>query len=316
MVVVSWYVITFIVILSFANGDERNLVDQFPIAKNGRSLVESAPIHSNFMAPFLFPNLYKCLETTIDPKYYFKSQSGEDKWLWRNIFQHFPANETIGGTFLEIGGLDGIHLSNSYFFEKKLDWRGILIEGHPANNIRKSQGQRGNAAIFTVAVCETVDNSPGNLTFSTNGGATGAALKHVASDFRNSYHKGDTGGLTVSCIPIQSIIDSTGLLDIDLFSLDVEGAELVVLETINFAVTNIRVLVIELDGSNEAKDEQVRKLVLAQGFTTMKDRIREECGYKLRGCTKNEVFINPNFVTKKSSRKPKDYYHFGTGVKC
>jgi hypothetical protein len=53
------------------------------------------------------------------------------------------------------------------------------------------------------------------------------AIAHSNLEFMNKwhkYHRHNSHGPTVSCIP-------TGLLDIDLFSLDVEGAELTVLET-------------------------------------------------------------------------------------
>jgi hypothetical protein len=88
------------------------------------------------MTPFIFPQLYSCIKTTIPSENHFHSQSHEDVWLWTNIFSKLPQNVSLGGTFLEIGGLNGIQLSNTYFFEKKLDWRGILIEGHPKNKIR------------------------------------------------------------------------------------------------------------------------------------------------------------------------------------
>ena len=54
------------------------------------------------------------------------------------------------------------------------------------------------------------------------------------------------------------MVDATGLLDINLFSLDVEGGELSVLRTLDLEATNIQVVVVELDGRNPEKDEQVR----------------------------------------------------------
>ena len=42
---------------------------------------------------------------------------------------------------------------------------------------------------------------------------------------------------------------------IDFFSLDVEGAELTVLQTLNFSRVDIRVMVIEQDGSSPTKDK-------------------------------------------------------------
>jgi FkbM family methyltransferase len=269
------------------------------------------------LAPFMFPQLHSCIKTYVPYINEFHSQSHEDQWLWKNIFEKLPHSETLGGNFLEIGGLNGVDLSNTYFFEKKLDWRGILIEGHPRNKIRDAQFQRNNSAIFTVAICDFAEDQPGNLTFTTKGGAVGAAVAHTSSNFMDRFHRSDSHGPVVSCIPIQSIIDSTGLLDIDLFSLDVEGAELKVLKTLDFSVTNIRVILVELDGSNKEKDDEVRSIILSHGFFIPKGSIKIECQKRrprrMKSCMANEVFINPHFNSRK---RPKQNYHYGTGIKC
>ena len=74
------------------------------------------------------------------------------------------------------------------------------------------------------------------------------------------------GSFNVACVPLQSIIDWTGLYDIDLFSLDVEGAELAVLKTVDLNLTNIHVIVVELDGGNATKDQAVRDHLNDNGF--------------------------------------------------
>ena len=52
---------------------------------------------------------------------------------------------------------------------------------------------------------------------------------------------------------------------IDFFSLDTEGGELSVLETMDWGIP-IRVLLVELDASNTTKDESVRKLLRSHGY--------------------------------------------------
>ena len=54
---------------------------------------------------------------------------------------------------------------------------------------------------------------------------------------------------------------------VNLFSLDVEGAELVVLKTIDWSSTKFDVLLVELDGKNGTKDDEVRALLRARGYT-------------------------------------------------
>ena len=151
------------------------------------------------MPPFIFPQLYRCKKTMQEVQSLpaeHASQSREDIWLYEKIFSFLPENDLIGGTFLEIGALDGRTFSNTLYFEKKWDWRGILIEGHPANQpaLRAAQDFRQNSAIFTTAICElTEDGAVQTLTFTTSGGAVGAALEHANTGFLSSWHNGDKG---------------------------------------------------------------------------------------------------------------------------
>jgi len=43
----------------------------------------------------------------------------------------FFGNKPCGGTFIEMGAVDGIFLSNTYSLEVDLDWSGLLIEASP-----------------------------------------------------------------------------------------------------------------------------------------------------------------------------------------
>ena len=52
---------------------------------------------------------------------------------------------------------------------------------------------------------------------------------------------------------------------VDLLSLDVEGAEALVLSTIS-PLTRIKAVVVELDGTDRAKDEKARKLLRDAGM--------------------------------------------------
>lgn len=238
-------------------------------------------------------------------------------------------DEQLGGTFLEIGALNGIVFSNSWFFEKKLGWKGILVEGHPLNQKELREGLelkriRDNVAAFTVAICPLVDGGPGELLFTKIAGGVGTSLNTTSKGFLDFWHKGDTtGSFKTACVPMQMIIESTNLLDIDLFSLDVEGAELYVLQTINFKVTNFRVIVVENDGHSKEKDEAVRALLRENGFVDAKathGNIRDRCANPRGwGCPQNEVYINPNYDRARKLRqriRPHEVYHYGTGSKC
>ena len=151
------------------------------------------------IAPFVFPQLYRCpMEISKQPqKDEHMSQSQEDEWLYDKIFSKLPFEQRFGGTFIEIGALDGKKFSNTWYFEKKWDWRGILIEGHPSNSqkLREVQSIRKNCAIFTAAVCNlTNEGDLQNFLFTHGGGATGAAVADASPKFLKKWHKGQPDG--------------------------------------------------------------------------------------------------------------------------
>ena len=60
-------------------------------------------------------------------------------------------------------------------------------------------------------------------------------------------------------------VTHTGITHVDVFSLDVEGAELAVLETMDWGV-GVDHWVIELDARTPDKDQGVRDILKAHGF--------------------------------------------------
>ena len=259
-----------------------------------------------------FPQLYRCpVEKPSGNDEHF-SQSREDVWLFDKIFSKDAS--LSNGTFVEIGALDGRTYSNTLYFEQKWDWRGLLIEGTPSNQQHLRATSRKNVAVFTAGVCK---GNPGLLSFTAGGGAVGTSKEFSSPEFLRRWHGGENAATVQSvCVPLQLMLDATGVLDVDLFSLDVEGAELAVLETIDWAITNIRVVVVELDGDNLEKDQRVRNLLLGNGFEDARGRygsIRDAC-VPGGDCTTNEVFINPSFHARRRPRGSR--YVFGTGLPC
>jgi len=274
------------------------------------------------LAPFSYPQLYACRSPPHAPisGAPHGSQSHEDEWLWGTIFAKLPPEEQVNGLFVELGALDGTTYSNSLWFEKALNWRGLLIEGHPDNSpllVRAQRTERTSAVAFSNSICRLAENGlPGMLSFTTAGSAIGAATEAAAAGFLRAHHGGlAQGSKHVDCVPLQDLLDVTGVLDIDVLSLDVEGAELLVLQTIDFAVTNIRVIVIELDGYDGAKDQRCRALLQAAGFEATPTSPRSAC-QKGEDCTSNDAFINPHFSERKASRRQPLNYVLGTGVRC
>jgi FkbM family methyltransferase len=129
------------------------------------------------------------------------------------------------------------------FYEHALGWRGIMVEANPTDAAKLREANKPRTARFSVGICEIDARHPGNLTFSTTGGSVATAVDYAAPGFLDRW-KGSLGEdrIVVQCVPLQLIIDATGLLDIAFFGLDVEGAEELVLATVDLGKTNIRLI--------------------------------------------------------------------------
>ena len=124
-----------------------------------------------------------------------KSQQGEDAYLW-NYF-----GDLCGGSYIELGALDGMTYSNSHVF-KELNWSGVLIEASPINAAKLTKN-RPNDICVNTAVCET-----SGIVHYLEGGAVGGIWEFMAETYRNRWHKGKSIADTteVPCEPLAAIV--------------------------------------------------------------------------------------------------------------
>lgn len=193
-----------------------------------------------------------------------------------------------GGTFLEMGALDGLKFSNSYFFEKYLDWSSIMIEGSPLLYEKLVTNRPG-----VVAINEMIYSEPQQLhwmdvaksgRFST---AVGGAWELMSERFKRIHYPDITAAdvpklPTVPCVSLTDALARFGVRHFDLFSLDVEGAEVSVLKTLDFSKFSASVILLEMRGTDVEAYNFLRK----EGYI--------DFGY--HGWTNpNRVLLHPRF---------------------
>jgi hypothetical protein len=203
----------------------------------------------------------------------FYSQQGEDMYVYKK-FINKVAND---GIFVELGGLDGITYSNTKFFEDTLSFSGLLIE--PTQHFESMTRNRPKCICANVAVSYT----QGDVKF-IGGHATAGLVESMHENFRNIHHK-NSAEYYVKGDLFKNILSNSNIKYIDLLSIDVEGGEQVVLETLDFSIP-IYVVVIELDGHSHAKDNKCREILIKNGFT-----------FDIRFCI-NEFWVNNNYFRK------------------
>ena len=158
-----------------------------------------------------------------------------------------------GGVFFKCGAAHGEGLSNSLFFELHRNWSGVLIEGNPLYH-RTLLFKNRNA--FVVRACLSPTTKPQTVKYKTKG---------VFSGIVNSSDR--VNSIMIQCFPLNSITTALGIRHIDYMSLDVEGPELNILDTLNWSQLSVDVLSIEY-GSKTSKLNQLRSFFNATRIYT------------------------------------------------
>ena len=63
-------------------------------------------------------------------------------------------NHLCEGTYIELGALDGVYLSNSYGSHKALEWRGVLIDLQKTNYDKLKVNRPNELATIHAGVCD------------------------------------------------------------------------------------------------------------------------------------------------------------------
>ena len=146
------------------------------------------------------------------------------------------------GFYIDCGANDGINQSTTWYFEKYLNWNGILIEPIPNvfNELKKNRSKSNY--FYNTALTDFNYNSK-TIKFNLNKEDT-----LTGSIFSNNQFLKNIQTIKVKATTLDQIIkkDKSDKL-IDLFSLDVEGYEFEVLNGINFDNIKFKFLLIETE---------------------------------------------------------------------
>lgn len=180
----------------------------------------------------------------------FYSQHGED-FLLDKIFQN-----KSNGYFVEVGCLDGVEFSNTYFFEKK-GWKGACIEAHN-DFIPRLEKNRPNASIIHCAIGEADKE---RVTFYANRIGSLSTLDKTQEQRWKENYRDYFYGFEEQSVPMRtltSVFDELNVKEIDFISLDIEGYEVQALQGLNFKKYSPRIFVIEYkDDQHKAALEKI-----------------------------------------------------------
>ena len=280
---------TFAFPISFEDKDDMSALDR-RMLKYFKSYNYVPPVSE------VYSDVYPAKECGLSPNFdaFFelgsnqRSAKGEDKWIYENLFKGKTAT-TVGdvppaGTFVEIGAYNGMQESNSRFFEACLGWKGLLIEGQPGN-YRGVLRDRPHAHKMSFAPSCDAEFERVNKTIPfSRYPMTNAGLKGHAKAYDSKPH------IDVPCGPFSPVLEDIFAMSngrIDFFSLDVEGSENLVLQTIDFTKVMIDVILIEVKNQHCRGYCEVREQV--------RDRMSSERYIRYENLIhKSDLYVHPN----------------------
>lgn len=190
----------------------------------------------------------------------YKSQAGQDQFI-NEMFFHNKKN----GVFLDIGAHDGQSFSNTYFFEKDLQWKGICFE--PLPHLFKKLRECRDCICINACVSKNEGTVPflhldscDEMLSGMCGTYDARQLQTVMNDI--AQFGGECKILQVPSVSLNKIVKEYGINHVDFLSLDTEGSELEILKSIDFSQITIDIITVE----NNFNEGSIQTFLEENGF--------------------------------------------------
>lgn len=171
----------------------------------------------------------------IEGRHIMFSSSQQDYYLYTRHFKYLSRP----GVYLDIAANHAVAVSNTFFFDRCLGWKGVCVE---ANEIYfESLYTERSCVLVPTCISKTDGQVVDFRPFGQRGGVIGKDYKFSKDMEKNK------GIITKSlrCTNVSSVCSRFGVRKIDYMSLDVEGHELDVLLGIEWEKTIIGIVTVE-----------------------------------------------------------------------
>jgi len=196
-----------------------------------------------------------------------------------------PTTVEIGARVTTASG----RASNTLMLERCLGWRALLIEGNTKNYARLLQADRPLSTKVNSAVCS--GGGVGNVLMTAHGEGVAADASQLSRarqektsrqlwySWERRRGRNHTRGPPLEKVPCRELRalmkDEAGWRRATFLSLDVEGAEELVLRTVRPDAFDV--ILVEMDGVDPNKDARVERAILDAGLNRTRLRACAHC---------------------------------------
>ncbi|XP_044754470.1 protein Star [Coccinella septempunctata] len=172
-------------------------------------------------------------------------------------------NNKVNGYFVEAGAYNDGKTSKTEWLEKKLLWKGLLIQPDPRHffNLRRHNRLRSQAA----HACLSPMPYPKEVTLHHD--HDGVRINTALSN--NLIGEPEWFNTRVKCFPLYSLLLAVNTTTVDYFSLESPGTELQILETIPFDQVNIKIISVHLE-MDQMKMKVIKQFLKMKNYSLMK----------------------------------------------
>jgi len=163
------------------------------------------------------------------------------------------------GTFTELGAYDGETGSQTVHLERCFGWRGLLLEANPTNFAMIASKHRDLATVVHSAVC----SKRGTVQVGTAESSVTGIEGIMSTSHQAKWRKAQGASVPVPCAPLGELMKETGYSKATFLSLDVEGAELDILQSLHLLEQSppFSVLLVETSRYDGPRNGQILQLL-------------------------------------------------------
>jgi len=179
--------------------------------------------------PFFIIRMLRASKSQICQDVFVACQLG----LWKKTSAH--------RYFVEFGATDGITMSNTYIFEKRFGWDGLLIE--PAR-VWKSRLIANRSSDFDF---RCVFNATGQkVEFNESENAVYSTIQNFSKIDTHAQERITGGKYIVDTVTLNDVLENHNAPKIiDYLSIDTEGSEFTILNSVDFNTWSFKVITVE-----------------------------------------------------------------------
>lgn len=221
----------------------------------------------------LVPYLPKAVDLQLDlspeeKKWFKKCFSNFKSQNFQDLFALKYSNFKDSGYFVEFGACDGELLSNTYVLEKNFGWTGLLAE--PASIWHENLARNRNCSIVHNAITD-VTGEILELLIPQDSPEVSTLLK-FNHDFMQEYRARNSRRELVRTLSINDFLKSGNApKHIDYMSIDTEGSEFFVLNSLDFDYYSFGFLTVE--HNNSPLKKEIIKLMKSKGYVQVHEEI-------------------------------------------